>query len=715
MDVYHMLIIVLLLTLGAVDGINSQSLNEKKPVNRTSPEYPELDPTQTAHKNLELLVGDAASKIRKFEESVSEDFAKLDNDEIIREDVTVVVQTISLNPISTRNNDGNVTTSDNVSSLEIKPSEASSVHVQIPIKKVLNATKISGKQVSKLTVVVALWKDMSTMPRNLTRSDARIPENVTAVTVAYYRENDKLDMIKESLPVTYSVDLQNDFTELEGLKSNERIKNVQRVCVWFDLTTTGTWSDKGCRSTKSNAGGVTCECEHTTTFVTLLMLNSSVVMPAEVHYISLAFEIASICCLLLTVLFILIARHGAGIDSTFAPKATGMNSNRTNSQVSLCVSLLCLHLVIVWSDFARNHNDNGCVAATIMTHYFLLATGFWSFCEGLGIFVKMFPKLTLNVEYPTLTIVQTVFAWCAPLVFTVPAAAYGISNNKYIDLSEAYKITLEKSQNTSYSTPMYERCWLSADSGIVWTAVGPIIFVVVANIAILCYITKGVMKMNRKIQTYRVRNFESSNTQYGYSNGNAVQSRGSTPPPRYRSSVTSIGSGAIPLGSAARQKRHVKHMLSVTRTFAILMPVLAIPWILGILGNIPGATTTLLTAHTVVNGLQGLQIFLLYCVVNKADWRIVKRKWRNSDVRFLFTHHRYNRRESVITNSARVVVYDAKKNNPKIDSNANTYLSASWKPVPNTHYDTLSSCRSSIGTVNSAHSPGSSLERKPLR
>lgn len=559
--------------------------------------------------------------------------------------------------------------------------------ITIPTLKVKKqfARKLTGFE--KLFVLIAWWKDKSDLPR---QASVTIPTNSSILTISYFAKNRYDNFEKYSMPVKYYIDLRQDFTTINTVKAYESLEGIERQCAWLDLNTS-TWETRGCIANVIGKG-VNCECNHTTTFVTLLLANTHEEIPHVVYKITLTMQIISIICLFLTIIFIAIARHGTGIDSSsFAFEVTGMNANRTNSQISLCVALLFMHIFSIIGGWIRSQSDHGCVATALLTQYFLLASAHWSLSEGLGIFAKMSSYLTMKIEYRSMTWIQIFVGWCMPLIITTITAAYGLKSDRLIDksCSENGEV-LDVCAGLQFQE--YKSCWLGKESGMVWAAIGPLVAILLLNIAIFIYVTVTVVKIKRNQPKV---DFERSNTQCATSTtagGTLTRNNGNKSTLEVPANRQNTGRRST-AESSLTAKRRISYIVSVTRSFGILMPILGIPWIFGILANIESAGVALSSMHAVVNGLQGFILFLLYCVSSKRDLKIVKRKWRNSHLKGIATKRKYSIKPSIVLRNPTAV--------PEPRDNSRTNSNETNCP-PVSQYDTLSSCRSSNGTVISS-------------
>lgn len=70
----------------------------------------------------------------------------------------------------------------------------------------------------------------------------------------------------------------------------------------------------------------------------------------------------------------------------------------------------------------------------------------------------------------------------------------------------------------------------------------------------------------------------------------------------------------------------------------ILFPILGVPWLIGFLANIQISSMNIIFqyVHVSLNGLQGVFIFVLYCIVSKEArstlYRVINSRWEQHKV-----------------------------------------------------------------------------------
>nr|CAB3220066.1 adhesion G protein-coupled receptor E3-like [Phallusia mammillata] len=417
----------------------------------------------------------------------------------------------------------------------------------------------------------------------------RQPVNASLITVTYYDVTNRINPRRLGLPVNYSMDTSGDFSGL--LPPFKQVLSVERSCVWWD---NNHWSTEGCKTLLSGGGGVQCACNHTTSFSTLLLLQTYDI-PTWVTVASQVLQIVTIFFLALAVTLLLIARASKGLDGS-AYYCVGMRNNRTVSQVSLCVSLIGLHATTLAAHLAI-HSTPGCYTMAVLQHIFLLASAFWLLNEGIAITLKTHVDLALTMNYKLLTVCQVAAAWITPIAIVV--ASLAIFRDNYLQVSPAYFDFLKKDTSkyknyTGFDTyPKFSNCWVNGrkNSSAIYMAIVPVAVTVGIN---LCLIARMVFLV------YRISKEENSRQ-------------------------TNVTSPTTTCHTMTQQFERRAHWKSVCKSYCVLFPISTLPWLFWLISNVNVAFVGL---HTVVNGAQGLGVFMVFCVFAEDDRKRLLRIWK---------------------------------------------------------------------------------------
>lgn len=88
-------------------------------------------------------------------------------------------------------------------------------------------------------------------------------------------------------------------------------------------------------------------------------------------------------------------------------------------------------------------------------------------------------------------------------------------------------------------------------------------------------------------------------------------------------------SWGLPKSTQICTRKHgsIEHITATAKALFLLFPILGLPWIFAFLVNLDGAwKTVFMYLNAIVNGAQGVFIFLLYCLMRKEVRHILSRK-----------------------------------------------------------------------------------------
>ncbi|KAL4233862.1 hypothetical protein ACF0H5_008537 [Mactra antiquata] len=298
-------------------------------------------------------------------------------------------------------------------------------------------------------------------------------------------------------------------------------------CSYWSITDR-TWATDGCWLVSHNKedNTVTCHCNHLTNFAILMSPSNPTVTSVGVHFealstITLVGCIMSMICLGVTIImFGLFWRY--------------VRSSRTFIHINLSISLFIAYLIFV-TGLEATENKDLCMSIAVFLHFFLLVAFFTMLVEGLNLaFIVLKP---ISDKKPTIPLLIGAYI----LAFIVTGVSLGVHFNDYI---------------------REEFCWLSVESGAVWSFIVPVILVIVSNIIIVIivvYTMFGTASMSRRTSTEKTK--------------------------------------------------------IAVRNIIILTPTLGLSWIIGIFA-VNEHTIVFQYLFAILNSLQGLLICLVHLVLN---------------------------------------------------------------------------------------------------
>ncbi|EGD75306.1 hypothetical protein PTSG_06956 [Salpingoeca rosetta] len=321
------------------------------------------------------------------------------------------------------------------------------------------------------------------------------------------------------------------------------MQDASDACVFWQFqnhSSVGAWSGVGCNATANDPAlppsVVECTCNHLTNFA--IMTTPPGYQPTGST--ALALDIITYAGLALSVPSLLL---------TFTVFAC-YRKLRTLGRVvimHLCITLAVAMVLLVFGVHG-SHDANRCVAVTTSLHFFLLSAFAWMLIEGVHLhnnFVVVFTRATSDT---TAHLQYAAFAYLVPaLIVGVTASALG--PEKYV------------AENV---------CWLRWDTGAIWSFIGPLCFVVAANMVVFARILRSV----------------------------------------------------ISVGLARANNRRQSMFVRGAKVSASFFCVMGITWVFGIL-TISG-DITMQYAFAILNAFQGLFIFVFHCLRDRTVQQTVR-------------------------------------------------------------------------------------------
>nr|XP_039273165.1 uncharacterized protein LOC120347314 isoform X3 [Styela clava] len=344
------------------------------------------------------------------------------------------------------------------------------------------------------------------------------------------------------------------------LASTSRFLGLQPQCVFIDSNSN--FNRSGCDCIQE--GDIAkCVSTHTTTFAVILAVET-VVVPHGVKVASIAMQSISLVFLAITFYILVSVRK----------KVRG---ERIAIQINLVVSLALLHFWILMSDIAL-HYPIFCRATAVLMHFFLLSTAFWMTNEATLLFIKTTGLAFVRAKRRKIVITSMIISWGMPGIVCAIVAAIGFSSGIYMQLNDLYSKSVGSDSNT---IPIYDYCWLSAMSGIRWSAIVPVAILLLINFLIVIRVAVFVYR-----KTLEARNFK-------------PMEQGKN------KHILDID--------------YLKYLGASLKAAALLIPSLGIPWMFLFAANANDQTTQLvfMYVNVVLNGLQGFFVFVVYCIVGK--------------------------------------------------------------------------------------------------
>ncbi|XP_011503866.1 PREDICTED: latrophilin Cirl-like [Ceratosolen solmsi marchali] len=316
-------------------------------------------------------------------------------------------------------------------------------------------------------------------------------------------------------------------------------------CVFWDYAISE-WSEEGCIIRKSNETHTICECNHLTNFAVLMDIHAvklDVQDQVALQIITYIGCIISIICLVLAIITFQLFR--------------GLKSDRTTIHKNLCVCLLIAEVLFICGIGQTNHKIVCGIVAGLL-HFFFLCAFAWMFLEGFQLYVMLIEVFEAE---------KSRLRWYYLVAYGIPLLVVGISS--VID-------------PLSYGTDRY--CWLRADNYFIFSFVGPVILVILAN---LVFLSMAIYMMCRHAHT----------------------------------TVSLKSKEHSRLASASGKEENallnkLQSHLAWLRGAIMLVFLLGLTWTFGLL-YLNQESIVMAYIFTTLNSLQGLFIFIFHCVQNE--------------------------------------------------------------------------------------------------
>nr|XP_039264145.1 adhesion G protein-coupled receptor L4-like [Styela clava] len=345
--------------------------------------------------------------------------------------------------------------------------------------------------------------------------------------------------------------------------SNSCNGTCEDVCVYAEQNGTmytEKWSDYGCHVNRSEENYTICHCNHTTHFAVLLQpYRGSDGGKDEFSKNDIQnLELISICLGSISVAAL------AATIIVFIVYRRILLKDRMLIHLHLVIALFCGYISFLAGSMFSDRYFNKpipCFAFAIASHFFFLSVFFWSLMEGVYLFYKVVMVFShkwaeLSAKY------APVIGWVCPAV--IVAISVGVSR---------ILVTSDEIENYDNYYNIHT-CFLQQSHGMLWSFMGPILVIILINSVIL---TKVIFVI-------------------------------------FRSSLSSTKNA-----KASDKEKMSQSLRNATRGALILMPILGIPWIVNVFVELDDSSHKAVVSayvHVVLMGLQGLGIFLFYCVFN---------------------------------------------------------------------------------------------------
>ncbi|XP_072051540.1 adhesion G-protein coupled receptor G6-like [Amphiura filiformis] len=445
--------------------------------------------------------------------------------------------------------DGNTlgTNSTNIRTGEAPKEAEAAISFQLPLDILDN---FEGNETIPISFVVYQNSKLfpSTILADVSRKEDELERVVASRIISATVEGFPIN----NLPSTHPVELH---FAIEQERDDNTTELTKIQCVFWDNNASnglGDWSDEGCERNQSSDGRVICHCYHLTNFAVLVDRFGG----SDPFFLDVFSKVGcaiSIICLMVT-LFTYITNR----DLRTKPPLQIF--------IGFCTSLLSVYVLFLLG-IDQTKSPNGCIAVSVLLHYFTLSTILWMAVEAFTMYIN-FVRAINRIQISKLMLKASLVAWGIPAVIVVAI------------------VIADRGQ---YRNP--DHCFIRIDYPFYFTQV----LLLGLTIAFNAYVFFHVMY----ILTFGRFNSKTGRTKV----------KEMTKEKRKK--------------EEERKRKEIKKR--VQRALAI-SSVLGLTWVFGLLSlTHKDAALTFQILFCICNSFQGLFVFVMFCVLNQE----VRKIWSN--------------------------------------------------------------------------------------
>ena len=381
----------------------------------------------------------------------------------------------------------------------------------------------------------------------------------------------------------------------------QRVTNLSHKCVRWEEKV-NLWSGEGC-SVKGASDGtlVSCECLFTSNASFSFLYSVEIMsISISVFYAQLILGGISMFVLFLTLIFLITAR-ACKVQSQLPPPLNRPDviRHRFAMQFNLALSMFGFRFIFVFSSAATELESRTlCFGIAAFFQFFLLATAIWLFNQSLSLYMKISDDFAMRLNYKKLTTAQLIIGWGVPLI--IVAATIGGLKDDYINDDAVRDLIQTKIDNrnlTKVYASYYDCAFNQSNQSIFVSTMVIIVIIIVADTAVTIRALFIIKRLSRE----------------------RLSTSSSNPP-----------------GNNCKPKLHkLDHLRSLARSLLILLPVSTFPWLIYMLAFII-SEGFILEIHAYTSWLEGVGVFIIFCVLNRVDREKIARGWQRSSIRNRF-------------------------------------------------------------------------------
>ncbi|XP_019854597.1 PREDICTED: uncharacterized protein LOC100635907 isoform X1 [Amphimedon queenslandica] len=269
-----------------------------------------------------------------------------------------------------------------------------------------------------------------------------------------------------------------------NLSSSPQVEIRNLICAYWKIrnssdnsSVTGEWDTNGCNTSNKDGSILECNCDHLTHFAILLSPDSSSSVNGSnlviLTTIGQVFVTISLVCMLLTILCYSCMRK--------------LWSIRNYIHIMLCINLFIAQLTFLFG-VQRIENKVACsIIATVMQYMFLV-TFMWMLMEGAILYIALVKVFTTRTRH--YAVAFTLVCYSVPAIYMMLVVPIGYLVDTGNNQSNHYLL---------YNNDELVACWLSYETGFIWSFIAPVILIILINIGFFI-MAIVIMKRHKKAQ-----------------------------------------------------------------------------------------------------------------------------------------------------------------------------------------------------------------------
>ncbi|XP_071945338.1 uncharacterized protein [Antedon mediterranea] len=243
--------------------------------------------------------------------------------------------------------------------------------------------------------------------------------------------------------------------------------NETAVCGFFNESLKS-WSTNGCETDDSDKNEVKCKCNHTTSYAILFQTSEPTISDEDQKRLSIITYIG----LLISTIFLIVAL----VTQNILPDLR--KSMRFKILTNLIIAAILSNVVFMTLQLAKKQEIVCAIYAGIL-HYSLLVVFVWMMIFSADLYAKVFYSFANHHKRMKWS---RFVGWGLPLIVVLVTAA--VTQEDYV---------------------LDEECWLNYKEKAIWGFVGPVVAVVLVNIALISRVLFEVSKKSRSANVTKKR------------------------------------------------------------------------------------------------------------------------------------------------------------------------------------------------------------------